>query len=139
MRIDPHDLSVPPPTPTAETLPFWQAARRGELLLQRCAECSRWVFYPRALCPHCWSDRLDWAAASARGTVRSFTVVHKPGHPAWAVAAPYTVAVIDLDEGPRMLSALVGIEPAEARVGLAVRARFVEVGDWTLPFFEPAG
>jgi uncharacterized protein len=137
MSIDPSLLQVPPPTPTGETLPFWEAARRGELLLQHCADCERWIFYPRALCPHCWSERIDWRPASGLGTVRSFTIVHKPGHPAWGVAAPYPIAALDLAEGPRMLTALLGIDPADVRVGLPVRVRFEPVGDWTLPFFEP--
>ena len=69
--------------------------------------------------------------------MRSFTVVHKPGHPGWAVAAPYTVAVIDLAEGPTMLTALVGVEPADVRVGLPVRVSFERVGEFVLPFFTP--
>lgn len=135
MQIDPSLLEVPPPTPTAETAPFWAAAREGVLLLQHCAACGRWVFYPRALCPHCWADALEWKAASGRGRIRSFTVVHKPGHPSWRVAAPYVVAVVELDEGPRMLSALVGVDPADVRVFLPVSVRFVSVGEWSLPFF----
>ena len=137
MQLDPRLLEVPPPTPTAESLPFWEGAARGELLLQHCTDCERWVFYPRAICPHCWSSALEWRRASGKGVVKSFTVVHKPGHPAWAVAAPYTVAVIELEEGPTMLSALLDIEPSEVRVFLPVTARFVPVGAWTLPFFSP--
>jgi uncharacterized OB-fold protein len=137
--LDPRDLIVPAPTPTAETQRFWRACGEGELLLQHCDACGRWVFYPRALCPHCWSDALHWRAASGTGVVRSFTIVHKPGHPGWAAAAPYTVAVIDLAEGPRMLTALVGVEPDDVRIGADVEVRFEKVGEFTLPFFALAG
>ena len=137
MTIHPSELVVPGPTPTGESERFWAGCRDGELLLQFCESCEHWVFYPRAICPHCWSDRLDWRRASGTGTVRSFTVVHKPGHPGWAVAAPYTVAVIDLAEGPTMLTALVGVEPADVRVGLPVRVSFERVGEFVLPFFTP--
>lgn len=139
MMLDPRDLIVPAPTPTGETERFWQGCRDRELLLQHCSVCERWVFYPRAICPHCWSDALEWRVASGTGTVRSFTTVHKPGHPGWKAAAPYTVAVIDLTEGPRMLTALVGVEPADVRIGAAVAVAFEAVGEYTLPFFAPAG
>jgi uncharacterized OB-fold protein len=138
MMLEPRDLIVPAPTPTGETERFWQGCRDGELLLQHCSTCERWVFYPRAICPHCWSDALEWRVASGAGVVRSFTIVHKPGHPGWAAAAPYTVAVIDLAEGPRMLTALVGVAPADVRIGARVVVRFETVGEFTLPFFESA-
>lgn len=137
MSLDPRNLVVPAPTPTGETEAFWEACRQERLLLQRCTDCQHWVFYPRAVCPFCWSDALRWLDASGAGHVRSFTVVHKPGHPGWLPATPYAVAVIRLAEGPTMLTALVGVEPDDVTVGMPVRVRFYPVGDYTLPFFAP--
>lgn len=137
MSIDVSELQVPPPTPTGTSTPFWEACAAGRFTLQHCLDCAHWVFYPRQMCPFCWSERLEWRAASGRGTVRSFTVIHRPGHPAWRVAVPYTVVVLDLEEGPRMLTALVDVEPADVRVGLPVEVTLRHVGDHTLPFFRP--
>ena len=77
-------LKIPGPTITALTAPFWAAAQEGRLSIQHCEDCDNAVFYPRALCPHCWSERLVWKDASGRGRLKSFSVVHKPGHPGWA-------------------------------------------------------
>ncbi len=96
--------------PYAEAKPFWEGIARGELRLQRCEDCGRAVFYPRALCPYCHSDRLGWFVASGSGTVYSFTTVHR-GFGEFAGQAPYSLAAIDLDEGPRMLSRIVGDVP----------------------------
>jgi uncharacterized OB-fold protein len=130
-------LDVPGPIPTAISAPFWDAVRRGEFMLQRCDDCGRALFYPRAHCPHCWSGRVRWQPASGRGTVRSFSVIHRPGHFAWAAAAPYTIAIVELEEGPTLLSQLLLERPDAARVGMAVRMRPVQVGKQVLPFFAP--
>ncbi|MFF0991441.1 Zn-ribbon domain-containing OB-fold protein [Kocuria nitroreducens] len=132
-------LAVPPPVPTGETRHFWDACARGRFELQHCAGCERWVFYPRAQCPHCWSQDLRWREASGKATVRSFTVVHKPGHPGWADAAPYVVAVLVLAEGPTMLTTLRDVAPADVAVGMPVRISFTPVGEYTLPTAVPAG
>ncbi|WP_395065599.1 Zn-ribbon domain-containing OB-fold protein [Paraburkholderia silvatlantica] len=130
-------LDVPGPIATAISEPFWAAVRRGEFSLQRCEDCGRWVFYPRAHCPHCWSGRLAWHDASGRGVVKSFSVIHRPGHFAWTAAAPYVIALVELDEGPTMLSQLLA-DTRDAAVGLAVAMRPVRIGRFTLPFFAPA-
>ena len=135
--LNPGTLVVPGPTTTGESEPFWLACREGRFTLQQCGDCARWVFYPRALCPFCWSSALTWRAASGIGTVRSFSVVHVPGHPGWAPAAPYTIAVISLAEGPTMLTALVGVEPEDVVVASPVEVAFTLVGNFTLPFFRP--
>jgi hypothetical protein len=98
---------MPVVTPNAETRPFWDGISAGELRLQRCADCSRTVFYPRVVCPHCFSDRLSWFTASGTGTVYSYTVARRPSGE-FAAQAPFTIALIDLEEGPRMLSRITG-------------------------------
>jgi uncharacterized OB-fold protein len=130
-------LKVPGPIPTTISEPFWAAVRRGQFMLQRCEDCGRWVFYPRAHCPHCWGSHLQWQAASGRGVVKSFSAIHRPGHFAWAEAAPYVVALIELDEGPTMLSQLLLANPQDAALGMRVTMRPVGIGEFMLPFFGP--
>jgi uncharacterized protein len=131
----------PYPVPDRDTAPFWEAAGRGQLVLPRCLACSRFHFYPRAICPHCMSDRLEWASASGRGTVHSFTVVHRPP-PGFDDEAPYVVALVDLEEGVRMMSRVAGCEVAAVRIGMDVEVAFRAISEagphgMQLPFFTP--
>ena len=133
---------APPPRPLPviddESRPYWEAARDHRLVLQRCGACGRHVFYPRALCPHCHSDALEWVPAAGTGVVHSFTVVHRPPSKAFADRVPYVVALSDLDEGPRLLSTLRVADPAQARIGQRVSVAFEDLGEVTLPVFELA-
>lgn len=131
----PNLLRVQPP-PAEVSRPYWEGCREGELRLQRCEHCDRYQFYPRIICSHCGGDRLQWRAASGRGRIASFTVVRRALSPAYT--APYVVALIDLEEGPRMMSAIVGAAPDTVRVGDAVSVRFESWGaDHVLPVFTP--
>jgi uncharacterized OB-fold protein len=124
----------PYPVPDAETAPFWEAVAAGRLDLQRCRSCHRHVFYPRSLCPHCGGVDLDWVTVSGNGTVYSFTVVHRA--PAeFQAEAPYVVALVELEEGVRMLTRLVEVEPAEVRVAMPVEV--ILRGEPPLPYFRP--
>lgn len=129
------NLQVPGPTVTALTRPFWEAAEAGQLLLQRCTQCGRTVFYPRAICPHCWSDALVWEAASGDGHLKSFSQIWKPGHPGWIPVTPYIVGLVELVEGPTMLSHILtdGSVPC---VGEDVTFTATQVGDRVLPCFK---
>lgn len=128
------NLKVPGPTITALTAPFWEAASQGRLLIQRCGSCRGAVFYPREICPHCWSDQLEWEEVSGQGTLRSFTVIHRPGHPAWSAAAPYAVGLVRLEEGPVMLSHILG---EGLTVGQALKLAPTDIGGRVLPCFRP--
>ncbi|MDD9983628.1 MAG: zinc ribbon domain-containing protein [Gammaproteobacteria bacterium] len=129
------ELNVPGPTVTALTEPFWAAAREGRLLIQRCRACGRAVFYPRGLCPHCWAEALDWEEASGAGRLRSFSLVRKPGHPGWTRAAPYMVGLVELREGPTMLSHLL-TDGRSVAVGKSLRFAPTDIGGRILPCFE---
>jgi uncharacterized OB-fold protein len=131
------DLNVPGPTTIALTEPFWAAATEGRLLVQRCQHCGQANLYPRALCPKCWNDQLDWEEASGHGTLKSFSVVHKPGHPGWLPVAPYTVGLVVLDEGLILLSLIL---PDERRpeVGLPLMLAPTNIGGRVLPAFRIA-
>ncbi len=134
------DYSGPLPVPTPETRPFWEASRRHELVVQRCRACGRHFFYPRAACPHCLSGDLEWQPVSGRGTVHTFTVVHR-GQRNFPLPTPYVIAIVELAEGPRLMTNLVGIEadPAKIRIGLPVEVVFEDVtAEIALPRFRPA-
>lgn len=130
-------LRVPGPTVIALTAPFWEAAAEGRLLIQRCGACGDAVFYPREICPHCWADSLEWDEASGKGTLDSFTVIHKPGHPGWGPAAPYVLGLVRLEEGPVMLSHILSTPPfEEVAVGMALQFAPTDVGGRVLPLFK---
>jgi uncharacterized OB-fold protein len=128
----------PLPAPDPATTEYWEAAKRGELRLPKCSDCGKLHFYPKTLCPHCGSTRLEWARASGNGEVYSFTVVHRAPSPAFEGDVPYVVAVIALEEGPHMMSSVVGVAPDQVRVGQKVRVKFrpTEGSDVMLPVFE---
>ena len=133
------DYTGPLPVPTPETRPFWEAARRHELSLQRCRACGRHVFYPRAACPHCFSADLEWHRTSGRGTLHTFTVVHR-GQRGFPLAAPYVIAIVELGEGARLMTNLVGIDadPAKIQIGMPVEVVFEDVSpEIALPRFRP--
>lgn len=119
----------------ALTAPFWAAAARRELLIQRCDACGRHQFYPRPYCLACQSDRVAWVPAGGAGTIYSQTTVHIQVVPEFS--PPYTVALVELDEGPRLLGAIVD---GETRIGDRVRVAWREREDAPpLPVFAPAG
>ena len=110
------------PNPTALTEPYWAGCREGELRLQRCAACDAFQFYPRVLCSHCGHRELTWSAVSGRGRIASFTVVRRPLSDAYP--APTIVALVDLAEGPRMMSCLVDADAESVAVGVPVQVDF---------------
>lgn len=107
-------------------------------MLQHCVDCERAVFYPRLRCPHCWGNALTWVEASGRGTVASYTIIHRPGHPAFAADAPYVVALVDLAEGVRILSNIVNCPIETVQVEMPVNVVWEAQGEFTLPKFQPA-
>ena len=127
------------PPISAVAAPFWEATRRRELVLQWCEGCDKPIHYPRALCPFCNSDALEFRAVSGSGTVYARTVVHRPGNPTMAERVPYVVALIQLDEGARLMSNVVGCEPHDVHVGMQVKTTWEELSDGrALPLFEPS-
>lgn len=129
-------LDKPLPIIDPGSRPFWDAAKEHRLSIPRCRSCENHFFYPREFCPICHSDELEWVDASGRGTVYSFTIVRKPAGPAFAADIPYIVAMIALDEGPRMLTNLIVGDVGAVRIGDRVEVRFIDVTeDVTLPKF----
>lgn len=133
-----EDLSQDRPRPRldADSDRYWSAAASGILLLQRCAACETPRFYPRLLCPACHSDEHRWEAATGRGSVYSFSVVHRAPSPALQAETPYVVALVDLDDGVRMFASIWS-PPDAIRIGSRVSVAFRRLGDeLALPGFE---
>ncbi|SRR6266487_227718 len=127
----------PLPKPDKDSQTYWDAARRHELVLQRCGECNRFRFYPRLICPYCLSYQFEWRRASGRGAIYSFTVIHRPPSPAFRDRVPYVLALIDLEEGVRMMSNVVDCDPRAVGIGMAVEVTFDDITEEiTLPKFR---
>lgn len=126
----------PLPQATVETVGYWQAAGENRLVMQRCNACGHVQFPPRAFCTHCLSDALEWAPTGGRGHVHTFTVCRIAPSAAFESQLPYVVAIVELDEGVRLLANILGVEPDRVTVGARVAVCFERVSeDCTLPQF----
>jgi len=132
------DVPTPWPIADAVTQPFWDGCRDGRLLLQHCADCGAWQFYPRIVCVACLGRDLDWLPAAGTGTVYSKTVARRAVNPVFEGRIPLVVALVDLDEGPRMMTDIIVADPDAVRIGDRVEVAFTEVdAGVVLPTFRP--
>jgi uncharacterized OB-fold protein len=126
---------LPKPTPTSR--PFWEAAKRHELMLQRCGGCNGFIYYPRDRCPRCLCDNLEWQRASGRGKVYSYTVVRRASTRSFS-DKPYVLAIVELEEGVRMTTNI-ETPPESVKIGMPVTVYFDDVTpEHTLVKFKPA-
>jgi uncharacterized protein len=121
-------LPVSPPERTPETRDFWDATAAGRLVLAHCDACATVIWYPRTCCPRCGPRSVSWREAAGTGTVYSFSVVHRASG-VFAEAVPFVVAYVELDEGPRVLTNVVGCEPDQVFIGQPVRVVFADTGE----------
>jgi uncharacterized OB-fold protein len=132
------NVGKPVPSPTHETRAYWEGCKRHELRIQRCVGCGHNQFFPRIYCTNCFSDRVEWVKASGCAMVLSFTIVRRPPSPAFADEVPYVVALVTLDEGPTLMTNIVGCAPEKVEIGMPVEVTF---DDWTeeisIPKFQP--
>jgi uncharacterized OB-fold protein len=128
----------PASTPLSD--PFWEATKTKQLLVQRCDECGTAVWYPRERCSSCLGDRLTWTESQGSGEVYTFNVMHRADNPMMAGEAPYVLALVDLDDGHRMATNIVGCAPTDVRCGMRVEVAWdVELSDGRhLPVFRPS-
>jgi uncharacterized OB-fold protein len=133
------EWAKPLPHPTPLSRPFWDGTKVRELRLQRCRACGAYRFPPVVLCRECLAEDHEWVATSGSGTVYSFVIQHRPATPAFIGDLPYVVAIVELDEGPLMLTNLVDCAHADIEVGMRVEVTFVDASDdITLYPFKPA-
>jgi uncharacterized OB-fold protein len=132
-------LQKPLPAPDADTAAFWRGLREGKLLLQHCRACGHVQYYQQAMCRACGSEELEHRAASGRGKVHSFSVVHRAPGPAFKADTPYAVLLVELAEGPRMISTFTGGKPEDVTFDMDVELTFDRVSEEiTLPRFRRA-
>jgi len=130
----------PLPESTPETREFWEGAQRGELRIQRCTSCGKAYFFPRPFCPFCSSKAIEWFTASGKATLYSYVISHRPAY-GFQDFVPYVIAVVQLEEGPRMMTNVIGIEPTPENlpVDMPLVVSFEKQDDKiTLPLFKPA-
>ena len=133
------EILHPIPAPDRDSEPFWEATKGGKLLIQRCSDCGVLRHPPQPACGQCGSFESDWQEASGKGTVYSFVIQRHPTHPFFH-DVPYNVVLVELEEGTRLVSNLLEVEPDEIRIGMAVEVVFDEVDpEATLPKFRVAG
>jgi uncharacterized OB-fold protein len=141
MSKDSREIKKPLPQITPLNQPFWDGAKNGKLIMQRCKDCQSWVWCPRPVCGECGSDRLEWAELSGRGKIFAFTVIREVVGRAlrgFAPDIPYVTAWVDLDEGPRFCSNVVGCPIESVHIDMPVEVVFHDTGEGvTLPKFKP--
>ena len=134
-------IPITPPLPQPESDFYWEKCKAHELWLRRCRACGNIYFYPRDICPECFSRDTDWVQSSGRGTLYAFAIVHRGPVPAFRDRVPYIAALVELEGGARIPTNLVDVEPdpANVKIGMAVQVTFDDLNDdISLPKFRPA-
>ena len=132
------DWTKPMPTMSGETRPYWEACRRGQLLIQRCDSCNEYQFYPRGVCVGCFTPNIKWVQASGKGTVWTFTVTRQNRAPGFAEDVPYVLALVELDEGVKMFTNIIDCPPQDVHIGMPVEVTFRRASDtMSVPYFKP--
>lgn len=129
----------PLPEITRVSEPFYKAAKDRRLLIQRCKDCNNVISYPKCVCPHCWSTNLEWFVSKGKGKLYSYTIVNTGAPEDFKQALPYVIGVIDVDEGVRMVSWVVGCEHEDIKCDMDVEVTFKDLNeDFALPMFKPS-
>ena len=130
------DIPKPLPEPDEASKPFWDGSLENKLMLMRCTDCGTWRLPSRKHCDECLSEAVEWRQASGRGTVRTFGIMHQRYHPAFAAELPYNLVIVELEEGPRFPTNIVGTPNDDIRVGMPVEVDWEKHEDVALPKFR---
>ena len=139
--MEPELLRPLPKPMTPEAKPYWDGLREGKLMLPECNDCGKAFFYPRIACPNCHSRNVGWMQASGKGKLYSFQIAYRALNPAFKIPPPYVLAMVELEEGPRLMSNLINVEadPEVIKCDMAVEVVFEKQTDEvTIPLFQPA-
>jgi uncharacterized protein len=134
-QVSTRRIPLPEPSPLSE--PFWAGVREHSLLIQRCANCGHWEWTPQVVCSQDLTYTLVWTPVSGLGAVYSYSILHRPQSPAFEV--PYVVAMVELDEGPRLMTNIVGIPPEDVRIDMRVKVGYEDFEDFSIFNFSPVG
>jgi uncharacterized protein len=133
-----QDYQKPIPVMQPWTKAFWEATKKHKLLIQFCNDCQSKIFYPRKFCPECWSGNLDWIEAKGKGKVYSFTITRDMVEPKFMPDLPYVLAMVNLEEGIRMMTRIVECDPEKVEMGMDVEVVFEDISEeCSLPMFRP--
>lgn len=136
----PNNIAKPIPEPDEQSQPFFAGGATGQLMITRCRACQAYLSPEVRVCTKCLGEELEWAPSSGRATLHTFGVMHQRYHPGFEPEIPYNIAVVELEEGPRMSTNIVGCRNEELRVGMPLAVTFDQVADGVfLPKFRPAG
>ena len=128
----------PLPQPNAETKPFWDGCKQHQLRFQKCRDCGYVRWPPSIICPMCYSSETEWITASGKGTLYTFATYHHAYHPAFENDLPYITAIIELEEGPHLLTNIVGCSPDEVQCDIPVEVTWEDITEeFSLPKFKP--
>lgn len=126
------------PLPDAFSIKFWDGARDSQFLIVRCESCGAAHFYPRPFCPDCWATNTRWEVATGKGTIYTYSVVRHTDHPSFSGQVPYAVAIVELEEGPRVMTTITTVNVRDVRVGMAVEVHFAPTDShFKIPVFRP--
>ena len=132
------EYGKPVPRPDHVTREFWDAAKKHQLLIQHCRDCGAHQFLPQSCCRGCLSEEIEWVEAKGKGKIYSYTIINRPPTKRFQGDVPYTVALVELDEGVRMMTNVVGIDPQQVRIDMAVEVVFEDISpEISLPKFRP--
>ncbi len=127
------------PTPEGDTFEFWEGTKNNQLLIKHCEDCGAFSYYPRPFCPKCWSGNVVWHPAEGKATLYTWSVIYSNDQPPFKERVPYVAAIVDLAEGPRMMTNVVDCEFEDLRVGMELKVKFQSISDdFTIPVFIPA-
>lgn len=136
MTNENRDIKKITPKLDNDSIRFWEGCKRRELLIQQCNHCEKSIFYPRVVCPHCMSDDIEWVKSKGKGKIYSYTISYRSAHPSFENDTPYVIALIDLDEGVRMLSNILNCDFKDLECETPVEVVFEDITtDITLPKF----
>ena len=128
----------PLPQVNADTRPFWDGCKEHELRFQKCTDCGHVRWPPSMICPECHADQTEWIRADGKGVVYTFAVYHRAFHPAFKDDLPYVAAVVELEEGPHLLTNIIGCKPETVRCDMPVEVSWEDITDeFSLPKFKP--
>jgi len=128
------------PIPDDESRAYWEGCHNHKLVLPKCTRCQTVIFYPRAICPECMCEEMEWISLTGKGSIYSFTIVSRGPTADFEGKVPYSLALVELDEGPRMMTNIINIDPSKISIGMRVRCTFEDISEQiSLPQFEPDG